>query len=302
MKLFYDEVKPVLRECVPFDELPIDELEFANAPIIRIQNVADYFWPHERLRWDAYTDFPNLAPPFPAFWMEYRLPSTLRTEEGLVALADDARDRVGLYFTTKYEEGVFDGEMPRWFVRAVLFIGAGGTGDSIAPVFVWWYLRLTEDGRVAEDGSEVSIKTGYDGSRLPDADQAIQLMMYLHPALMAISFLHCKNVEIMIQGGPRVTHGKRVRHRKPPTTQHYTLHIEPMKQVLKTEGNSETSGLKHALHICRGHFKDYSKGAGLFGKYQGLYWWESHVRGSEAEGKIEKSYAVHPPKQENEDE
>ena len=71
-----------------------------------------------------------------------------------------------------------------------------------------------------------------------------------------------------------------------------TLEIEPMKRILRTEGQSEKTGLRQALHICRGHFKDYSKGGGLFGKYKGLYWWESQVRGSVSEGTIVKDYSV----------
>ena len=76
-----------------------------------------------------------------------------------------------------------------------------------------------------------------------------------------------------------------------------TLEIEPMKRALKHEGQSETAGLKKALHICRGHFKDYSK-HGLFGKYKGLYWWDSHVRGSTEEGVVVKDYAVKPKREE----
>jgi len=70
------------------------------------------------------------------------------------------------------------------------------------------------------------------------------------------------------------------------------LEIEPMKKVLKSEGNIDEVGLQRALHICRGHFKDYSNGKGLFGKHKGLYWWDSTVRGTESEGKIIKDYNI----------
>lgn len=51
-----------------------------------------------------------------------------------------------------------------------------------------------------------------------------------------------------------------------------------------------------AMHTCRGHFADYRKGKGLFGKLKGLYWINSHVRGSEEHGVVEKDYAVAAPK------
>jgi len=48
------------------------------------------------------------------------------------------------------------------------------------------------------------------------------------------------------------------------------------------------------LHITRGHFKDYRDGKGLFGKYQGLFWWDQHVRGDPDNGVVLKDYHVDP--------
>ena len=68
-----------------------------------------------------------------------------------------------------------------------------------------------------------------------------------------------------------------------------------MKKVLREEGKSEETGLKHALHICRGHFKDYRDGKGLFGRYKDIYWWESQVRGNGEHGVVLKDYNVNEP-------
>ena len=65
-----------------------------------------------------------------------------------------------------------------------------------------------------------------------------------------------------------------------------------MKKVLKTEGGIDEVGLQRALHICRGHFKDYRDGKGLFGKHKGLYWWDSTVKGNANNGEIKKDYAL----------
>jgi hypothetical protein len=37
------------------------------------------------------------------------------------------------------------------------------------------------------------------------------------------------------------------------------------------------------MHICRGHFKDYREGRGLFGKYHQLVWHPSLVRGTKGD-------------------
>jgi hypothetical protein len=53
-------------------------------------------------------------------------------------------------------------------------------------------------------------------------------------------------------------------------------------------------GLKRALHICRGHFKDYTK-RGLFGKIHGVFWWSEHLAGALQRGLVKKEYSVRPP-------
>lgn len=80
-----------------------------------------------------------------------------------------------------------------------------------------------------------------------------------------------------------------------PLLDYRVLNIEPMKRVLRSEGGLEEAGPRVALHICRGHFKDYRDGPGLFGKHKSVYWWEGSVRGSLVRGKVEKDYQVNPP-------
>lgn len=64
-----------------------------------------------------------------------------------------------------------------------------------------------------------------------------------------------------------------------------------MRQILDTEGEAQSKGLGHALHICRGHFKTFTE-ASLFGKHTGTYWWESQARGKTARGVVEKDYRI----------
>lgn len=75
----------------------------------------------------------------------------------------------------------------------------------------------------------------------------------------------------------------------------HTLNIKPMKEVIASESIRNGVGFHNALHICRGHFKDYSKGAGLFGKNKGLYWWEMHMRGKADLGVVDKQFNIQKP-------
>ena len=116
-------------------------------------------------------------------------------------------------------------------------------------------------------------------------------------AALTLSFLHCKNVVLKTEAPPeKLNRAYQKRHGK-PLSRFHTLEIEPMKQVLRTEGKSEETGLKRAIHICRGHFADYSDGKGLFGKYHGRYWIPAHVKGTKSEGIVMKRYNVKAPRQ-----
>jgi hypothetical protein len=105
-------------------------------------------------------------------------------------------------------------------------------------------------------------------------------MVSIHPSLLAISFMHCKNVRIVDeQTPPRLA--KKLESKKGYKPAAFkTLVIEPLKQILRREGKSDQVGLQKAMHICRGHFRDYRTGPGLFGKYHQLVWTPQTVRGT----------------------
>ena len=59
-----------------------------EAQIIDASNVADYYYLKSgQTDWDPYHDFPNVAPPFPLFWVEMRRPQT--------ALNDSIKKKLG---------------------------------------------------------------------------------------------------------------------------------------------------------------------------------------------------------------
>jgi len=116
----------------------------------------------------------------------------------------------------------------------------------------------------------------------------------LHPALLAISFAHCKNVSMPEESlPPKVLRARARRGKAPGFTKWRTLRIEPMTRILRKHQERGAS-VKTALHICRGHFKDYREGPGLFGRVNGLWWWDMQVRGSRERGEVVKTYEVAP--------
>ena len=122
-----------------------------------------------------------------------------------------------------------------------------------------------------------------------------RMMTYLLPALMALSFMHCKNVEVR-EVQPAAGHVKSwSKRRGEPLVTYHVLEIGPMRAALEGEGESQTKGLKHALHVCRGHFKTFDEEAPLFGKTTGTFWWADQVRGRAGEGEVVKDYEVRVP-------
>jgi hypothetical protein len=112
------------------------------------------------------------------------------------------------------------------------------------------------------------------------------------PAAFGLSLLNCKNVDMRAVHPPEKLAKRAQRKRGRPLAIYYVLDINPMRRILDTEGEAQTKGLGHAMHICRGHFKTYTEEAPLFGKRTGTYWWESQVRGKAEHGVVEKDYRI----------
>jgi len=265
----------------------IDQKLLEDCEVIVCDNVAHYFYASKEvfgepsLKWSI-NDFPNIAPPFKRMLLEWKLPRFVAPKPVYVGvLIESSEHNLSSSFDFK------------WYSLLSLYVAMPDKDWSDRSVGA--LIEVKEDG--TWNGKLLPLD--FNGSEIRDdhnASVAIDYFRrYMWPALLAISFMHCKNVELKTQIPPAPLSKKHQKKTGRPLVKYKVLEIEPMKKVLRTEGQSETLGLKHALHICRGHFKDYSKGGGLFGKYKGLYWWESHVRGDPSQGVVVKDYSVNPP-------
>jgi hypothetical protein len=227
---FFDAI--VHSKAVPWPEL--QEL-LEKATVIVADNVAEYFYSGtDQDYWSLETDFPNLAPPFELFFLEWREPSYF-VARGLGRQRIHSRRRNGALFVCVESDEVGDAEAARgcrW----------------VENIWLW-----TESERAVELLGLMRIKVGPEGSPVRFSDEGY--------------FVVSPNPELRTQ---------------PPAE-------------LRNEGKAEEVGLRKALHICRGHFKRFEERP-LFGKYKGMWWWESQLRGSLQHGYIKKTYEVHPPK------
>lgn len=192
---------------------------------------------------------------------------------------------------------------------------------AIIPAWVWeigvsaqGVIVGSEDMRNGPLAGEYFLQAAKLGSDFVETMESYSggYYQFLCAGLLTLSFLHCKNVELKTveesdvseeSQAPRRKVAKKARQKQTavrdqqaiqarPIVTYHILDVEPMKQVLRSEGRAEQQGLKRALHICRGHFAHYEQGKGLFGKYHGTYWREQHVRGSAEQGVRVKDYRI----------
>jgi hypothetical protein len=306
-----------------------------QVPVFVIDNVVEYFFqrvtppPSGRPlnigdildEWPL-SSFPCLAPPFPQFIMEFRLPADFMAVQRAAMIA---RHGPQFYFPTLvglafHACGVDDAEQTltslgerspldfsqlipdetRWllFVTDVYRIERRCVGPLTCWLFcldsagkllclpanenrywflVWAYLRGGPLSRDSEQGIEISL---------------VRIHSFIYPTFLALSFLHCKNVVVERSAPPEKLNRRHQKQHGVPLTRYHVLNIEPMRKILSREGQVQTLGLRRALHICRGYFADYTKGAGLFGRHHGVFWVPQHTRGSAQYGTIQKDYAV----------
>jgi hypothetical protein len=274
----------------PRDLHPYETHErLASVINVDIENVARYLKGQTDSEGDPYQDweFPNCVPPWRAAFFEYKTwPFCLGQIDptdckgwAVLGLAYDKREypEENLLITQGDEEN-------RWLI----FFSMWRRSKRCWSPRTDCAIRVREDGALWRDGN-----TGRTLIAAPEDPEGY--IAELDPVLLAFSFAHCKNVELRrIEPDPKRVRAARRRGR--PLRAYHVLEIDPMRRVLRDEGGAESGGLQQALHICRGHFKDYRE-SGLFGseKHKGVYWWPQHLRGNAKEGVVEKGYSVKAP-------
>lgn len=266
----------------------------SRATTLDITNVREYF---DSKGWNQFSwkggDFPNVAPPWPIMFMEFWSPRQNRFI-GVLFVCEDNPELFPVFI------GDFEVENARWKVSAYPCVGYADNPKVNTFPFAWHFFVGPDGERIEADKSGDAILVEsfeYDRSTEMDilvrASLSLQALV-LNPCLLALSFCHCKNVDVN-QRDHRPTRSERRRKEGPVEDKFYTLEIKPMSKILDhAVQDGDPNGLAKALHICRGHFKQY-RGRGLFGKHNGLFWWNMHQRGSTALGKIEKEYNVRSP-------
>jgi hypothetical protein len=293
--------------------IPADELRriFRQAFVVRCQNVWDYFDANLIGKVTNYEKFPNVAPPLPTMWFEWTANHTkiedpitgvhrsIPLKLGILCFALDLRELNTERINTVREElgrfGINSLTETRWVMGGLVFSRILNPGEKPHALGrIDW--RSGPNGELltsAANGHFVhSVAPDYEDQR----ESVFTTILFSAASVcwQAISFMHCKNVRI--EKGPAIPEKlrrARERNSKHPLFRHHTIIIDPSRTVAGSSSSGESVGNEKALHICRGHYKDFRE-RGLFGRQKGMYWWPMHKRGSAANGTVEKDYEVKP--------
>lgn len=264
-----------------------------DTPIFAADDVATYVYNLPRG-----TDFADvvssMAPPFDKFFIEFQQVPCPNNEQmnawGVLVTTDPDRNAI------KKVDGD-DGE-PRWLLRLLLFLERE-KGKPFGPVSEH-FAGLAEDGTWFRHNDGNVFWAGHLAG-LDKAPEDVQQQtgdyyaQFCFPALLTISFLHCRNIEIQpVTPSERQSRSYRKKHGR-ELLRYHVLDIKPIRQLLERYHRGERSDLRRALHICRGHFKTFAPDAPLLGKAVGTFWWGPQVRGSREEGIVIKDYRVLAP-------
>ena len=301
-------------------------------PVFDITNVADYFMGGtDQEYFDAAEDFPCVAPPYQTFWMEFKSPTTVNSVEKGISTRKPVWSRIGIHFIaapmtpglltaiTKDDETQYNLEGTKWIMSGTVYAENHPTQKKAylghKPGDIYRLLTYTfpvdELGRIIR-GTEkkgypvTSVDPDWAGAlayanrmsvealmKKEDIKEFFRSLCYeVYPALLALSFLNTRGTTITENRPPYWDSKKHEAKKGRPLVTWHTLDIKPMQEVLRREGKADETGIRKALHLCRGHFRDYREGNGLFGYIKGLFWFDAHARGAKEEGIVLKDYNV----------
>ena len=122
-------------------------------PVLLIDNVANYFYKGtDQEHWSLDKDFPNIAPPFPAFWLEWRLVQKIHSEVGDVDISQwlPRGGRVGqLFYALDPTECKGEGipENARWIYWCDMWIDYSRPGVTADGPLERTFICVDAEGR-----------------------------------------------------------------------------------------------------------------------------------------------------------
>lgn len=282
--------------------------DVAQAVQFEASNVAEFAFSHGfRKEWNIVDDVPCWLPPFPELFLEYRLPPAAKDQD-MGVFSENVPHALGHLISTRESNAE---DCASWFpesgkrdrVRFLVSVASAVrfSAEAVATVpIIQRRFGFDGQGRMVAGRTDFPLTCCIDHDSKEWKDALYYISGYMEcfsiPMILALGFLHCKNVVQTIAEPDRDLNRARRKAGLKPFVRYRTINIEPMKQVLRTEGGIETNGLRKALHIARGHFATYTADRPLFGRFVGTVWRPAHTRGTLKQGVVVSDYHVQAPR------
>lgn len=304
----------ILDDIVPLDITPAAKWFLGESP---------------KEEWRYREDFPCVLPPAPVSWIEYELPSIIRSTEK--ELARPARHVAVLVMTLEVPEAdqktmlVEDRliEIYKHFLRKSRI--TYGTSvqtdnrpdrirDTLAQqlrckwVSIWQLWAEPLNHRALVPFVSYAYYLDQNGQLLPDlglahvlnqAGKSVPVEHLDHcfadilPSLFGLSLTHCKNVELVERTVPPAIVKAR-KAKEIPELRFKQLLIKPTNSKRFIDKNKPMSNQQGMLplHFVRAHFKTYTAERPLMGRHTGTYFWHQTARGNHKYGEVVKEYKI----------
>lgn len=274
--------------------------DLSNSPVIAADSVAEMYYEYECQKEKTPADrFPSLNPPFNRFFVEFKGDYRVfgrqigvmfwakEFESAEAAAADIATNPLWERIAPTWKECP---QAASETIRRIEFVSIIKNPDKSVTPLIHGEAYLFDDGTRAM--LEMPMQMLGVTREVASAETRRTCDITIQPAFFAISFLHCRNVNLVESTpAPRLSKAFEKRNGK-PLVRFHTLEIEAMKTILMNQGEMRKNGLSKAVHICRGHFAHYTPERPLFGRITGTVWKPAHVRGDAANGIVQKDYRL----------
>lgn len=298
-----------------------DARKIRSSVVIRCDQVADYLnWREEA---PDIVEIPTWAPPYETMFVESQLPRDIHMEVSYTynnhatihAFPARGTPRIGILAEYMPRPDPEHDPSVRWWLTISCFVeeqgwlhppvfrmsaGIGPGGELVNPNDP----RLDET-RQLDPGAAIYAQA-YFPWETKEAVAAVKAVKDSGPLDLplfgflglAVSFMHCRNVEVvgLPPPSPRLQRA-RERRGKSLLVEARELVIRPIQEVREQwqwPGRATGQREEPRLHLCRGHFKDYRHGEGLFGRYKGLFFWNVQLRGNPKQGRTDQSVRIEP--------
>jgi hypothetical protein len=184
----------------------------------------------------------------------------------------------------EYQRSLADAPHPTDLVLSYLWIEQQGEARAIGSSLYW----------LEESGDYVySVVIPFVAKTHPQIDDVVVSLQCEQLWLLAtMARLNCHNVGLKPAPAP-AKKPKRSWDKTPMSVWHEIV-VKPSPLLARAQREDPTDAEKHAvrLHKVRGHFADYRRSAGLFGKWKILVWVDEHEAGDAESGTVVSRYRV----------